>query len=470
MYTDYSAPLAGSGVGAGGAYSGASKTNPIMGNPALQYVARSVSPTAPRALVKVMGIQAIPTEYEVMHNAHGVMDTASFSIAQPNGIDWGKALENPNNSDDAIIAEIYCGFPSSTDPTQLNIAQLSQRFIGILDKVPFGSRGGVWKFECSSLATLLLREKQTTLIQGQTTVQYLNAVAKQAGLKTSIILGPNGSAPMTRVFAKMFTVGVHTVHPWAMLQACAQTDDTRLWLRADTIYYWSPYVTEHQPRVAFRYGQNLLECDVEHDPQTAADVEVYTYMEKTRVSHGSRASADGTITTSDHVSVTIPHFGQGGAETANFSSSGTSSSSSSNTSGGAYKTGAATIPRASSRETLVYHIANLTPQQAQNEANNIRNQLGRTEYKATFEFPVTPAILPYLSVETLFELYEHPSQPYNTGAKIPLPNGGTQTNPAYYPNQIQENLSMTTGFRAKATCLNHGTPQGAEDNIGDGVL
>jgi hypothetical protein len=470
MFTDYSAPLAGSGVGAGGAYSGASKTYPTMADPAIHYNPKAVDSTAPRAIVKIMGIQATPIDYQVTHNAHGVMDTASFSIAQPGGIDWAKALENPNNTDDAIVCEIYAGFPSSTDPAQINIAQLSQRFLGILDKNPFNARGGLWKFECSSLATLLLREKQTTLIQGQSTVQYITAVAKQAGLQTSILLGPGGAAPMSRVFAKMFSVGIHTVHPWAIIQACAQVDDCDLWLRGDTIYYWTPQRVENRPRVVFQYGQDFLECEVETDPQTAADVQVISYHDKTKTSHSTRIAANGTVTTSDHVSVTVPNFGQGGGENFGYSSSGTASVSSSQTSGGVYKAGVGTMPRASTRETLVYHIPNLTPAEARAMAQTISLQLGRSERKATFEFAITPDILKVLSVETLFELYGHPSAPYNTGAKTPLPNAPPSVNYAYFQRQIEESYSMQVGFRAKSTCLNHGTPQGAEENIGDGTL
>jgi hypothetical protein len=448
---------------------------PIMADPRLKYVVRTdYKSVKPRAVAVIYGISAQVLDYKIVHNSHGIADTATITLAAHGGIDWSEFLKDPVSNIGSVIVKIYAGYPSDPSSSSVDIAQLDLRFIGTMDMYNADGLEANWVFQCSSLATLLMAEKQTTLEQGKNSKQYIQSIADAAGLKADFGKSPpvNGYHTLAEVFGKAEIVGVHNVRPWTIGQACAQADDVYMWLRLDTLYYWRPdFADTARKHLLFSYGQQFVNMTLQHGAMNKnIEVEVRTWSAKTRVSHTTRYLTDGSSVTKYHHTVTLPNFGSNTSEAVTTNSDGSASVSQIQSTGGSFNSGSTTIPRATSKIRYIYHIPNLTPAQADERAYTIWLQLSRATYQATVVFVVTPEILPYLNIESVLEIYSAPWQMANTGTIVP--GGDDPNNPdrslGYFQRQLEESFNAE-GWVCTSRCLNHSTPQGAQDSsfVGD---
>jgi hypothetical protein len=402
---------------------------------AVSYVTRKNPTTQPRAVAIIYGRRVVPISARVTYASQGMNDTASLELG--NDFDWSTFLKSPTN-DGEILVEVYAGFPVNPPPNSTDVSQLQRIFLGCVQHYDIDEPDDVWKFECSSLATLLMAEKQTTLVANQTTTQFIEAIAKAKGLKTDIRLAPRQQpATVQQVLAQDFVVGVKNIRPWSMFAAFAQVDDVELSIRFDTVRYWS-HIYGQRPKWPIAYGADLVTVKGTHSPQFNKNIQVEVRSYQQRVSYSTRYGPNGA---KSKTTVTTPVFGSGASITT--TSDGTMTSHS--TSGGFFNSGALSIPSSSSKERVVLHADGLTKDQADAFALAEWKRRSRQEYRISVSLPVTPALLKVLDQDLAFVLSGHPSDAFNSSSSAP----------EYRQQRTVQTISIADGYNLEMDLINH---------------
>lgn len=409
------------------------------GDPSEGYARPLIPTTRPRAVTELFGIRALPTMFEVTDNAHGVTSTATLSMPIAGNPDWSSRLRTNSDADGAIIVRLYAGFPSDPIPGSTDIAQLVPRFVGLLEKGTFRATADATTFDCTSLATLLEIDKQTTLTQNMTTTQLMTAACAATGvLPAPIIRLRQGqhALPLATVFSQDQVVGVHNLKASDLIEACAEADDVDFWVdRVTGVPHYVAQTLEGRQTYPFDYGSSLIELEGMHDQLAAKnfEVEVRLWNPHTTTSHNVRLGADGKLTTSTRITSQTPQWGTAGSSSVSEGLSGTgafsASSSNRSSSGGGFNSGAVSIPKASSKQRYIIHMHYCTPNDADNFARRFAQRLSRYVYQVTLNAPVTPDLLKVLNVETAFALTGCPWHAFNSGPTSLSPDQASAISP-----------------------------------------
>lgn len=456
------------------------------GDPRQSYVTKAIPTTRPRAVLEVYGLRVLGTMFEITDNAHGVASTAQMTVPAAGGPDWSAVLKTPTTKDGAVVVRIYAGFPSDPVPGSTDIAQLVPRFVGIVNKDDVKAAGDTWTFDCTSLATLLSIEKETTLTQNMTTVQFVRAACAAAGLPApDIRLRPGQSPlPLRLVMSQDFVLGVHNYRAENLIAACAADDGVEFWVdRLTGVPHYVAPTLESRAIYDFEYGVNLTDFNGEHSPQYAKNikVEVRLWNTHTTTSHTARVTTgpDGTATmqTSTRVTSSQPSWGTSGSTSITYDGQGNPTSQTTHSSsGGLFNTGKTVIERASSAQTYTYELHDASPAEANALAIARWRSLSRFEYTAKIDTPVTPELLAVLNLNTVFRVKNVPWQAFNTvatsltpGQVASQPVGSNSPDaPYYFQRRTVERMeigqgdsSESPGYTMSSEVINHAIPSGA---------
>lgn len=470
--------------------------SPVTFNP---YYEQNV----PHAVVVLDGVRYIPVSYKATFNAHGVTDDVTFVLTLSDNPDFTAALfrgpgkllltavnvlldpNSPNltpaqqaqvnaaTQNTPIFVQVWAGFRDTPAPTT-DITGLTQRFYGILDTYSMDVDGDEVTFTARSLASPFVDQKLTFAPLNMSSLQFVQAMAKAIGLKTTDANGNStvavlpGAHPITlqetlgREFigGPNFSATVFNMHPWDLFIQTALFDDCDVWVANDTIFYLPPSLVP-RTNVNLQYGGDgqspgLIRPVGTHSVQLNKNirVEVRTYSRKTRQSTVYRVdSASSGIVVSFNtttVSTSSPIFGTSGTTSTSISPTGGSSTTVSNSTGGGF---AGTTSAASESGKLIYKLyrPNLTPQRCNQLAMALWRQYSMHEFSLSFELPVTAALLKTFSITSLLRIGGLPYDQFNSHNKADM----------YYPRQIVESFDTQSGWAWSVQAVNSVLPQGA---------
>jgi hypothetical protein len=439
------------------------------GDPRLTYAIQKVPSAQPRAVVVIYGIRTIPRSLTVTLNAHGVADTASVVLSNAGNPDWSAMLKNPTTADGSVVVEIYIGFPQNPPPSFSDTTQLTRVFLGTIDPAyTINATADTTTFEATSFAALLQVDKYTTLVQGMTTTQFVQAAAANANLGSNIALR-SGQAPLTlaTVFGQDQVVGLHNLRAQDIIEACAEADDVDYWVDQNGVVQYVAPELENRSSFAFTYGSapGFLEIELTHAPQYAKniEIEVRLWNHETRTSYTNRAvtQADGSmqLTGTTRIVSTDPAWGTSGSTSTSSSinpSTGQPSTTTTTTStktGGLFVTGTTTIPRTTSKERIIINLWNVTPAEADRRAVNEWTRRSRFEYGAKITCPITPDLFKVFGISTCFQIFNTPWHAFNSTAA-----GGITPNQA----AAQGSVGVTNApfYFQRRTTITFDMPQG----------
>jgi hypothetical protein len=440
----------------------------IDGNPQLTYSTAASQANLPRAVAVINGIRVPVTSYEISAGVHGAADTGTLTLGLAGNPDWAQSLDAALQ-DGSVIAEIYAGFPT-TSQAPLDITGFSQRWLGLVQTFDPDFGGDEVEFKLISLGALLTVERRTTNSINQTTADFVTGVATQMSLVPNIQLS-DGQTPatMAQVFQQQQMVGVRNLKLSDLLVKCAEVDDVDVWVSGNVLNYVASSKIGRQV-CQLKYGQDILikDCKGHHAPQFSKtiQVDVLVYQRKTRVSATTRVSTnpDGTatVTSSYRTTTTDPVYGTAGATTTTSTynpqtGATTTSVNSSQSSGGAKSSGYTNFSGESAIERYKYRFNGLTQEEANQRAITIWNRLSRNEYGLDFTVAVTPSLLPYMNVTTLFQISQLPWPSFNNNPARPY----------YFPRRFTERFAVANeggeseGWTVSFVAVSHRPPEGS---------
>lgn len=442
----------------------------LFGDPSDSY-SQSESRTSPvRAVAIVNGIRVALQKVEIHGAVHGASDTADITLALAGGPDWSEVFDTALE-DGTVIVEVWAGFPSDPTLPETDTSQLTRRFLGAAQGfegslTPDG--GDEITIRVQSLAALLTAEKRTTNIQGMTTVDIVNGIAKEMGLQAVVTLA-DGQQPVTmaQVFEQEQYVGTHNLRISDLLTACCQADDT--YWRVSTFDGSLQYLTldkSHRKSLPLRYGVDpILSLRPSHYLfNRHIEVQCHTFSEPTSLAHSVRLRTNGSsydMQESSRIVTSAPVWGQDSkvvtATTVDEASGASTTTVTDITkTGGAKSSGYTSFAAISNVEKYKYFFHGLTRDQANAEAISRWKQLSRFEYAMEITLSVTPENLQYLNLDTLFQLSGCPLSKFNSSPKAPY----------YFPREYHESIAMSEdggespGWQVEFTMLNHRLPPG----------
>jgi hypothetical protein len=400
-----------------------------QGDPRKKYVIANVPTTYPRAVALIYGYQVVPQMVEVVLNAHGVGDTATLNVPIAGNPEWSSILKKPTNADGAVVVEIYAGFNATAAPGSTDTTGMTRIFVGIVSDYDMEAVADMTVFECLSLAVLLQVDKQTTLVAGMTTVQFLQQACTAAGIGFRIKLRSGQTAlPLAAALAEDFVVGIHNMKAWDLIAASAVADDCDVWVdRNGILWYYAPEL-EGRSSYTIDYNDKLIDFKGKHSPQFAKNIhlEGRLWNDHTRTSHVVSYITDGngaaSMTENTKVTTITPRFGTKDSTSSTVGSNGQRTVTTTQNSGGLFKTGMTTIPRANSAEHEVLHFHDITPEQVNQRVQNEYMRRSRFEYTATLDMPLYPDLLPLLDVGLVFQVTGCPFSAFNSSATTATPD------------------------------------------------
>lgn len=346
----------------------------------------------PRGAVKVNG-QACAgwVSWEADQNEFFAPDTfkACFAMAglpaERNTAWWA------SNGD--IEIELFDGFPA--DPENFGPSDLTSRFLGVADEVAFNYDD--MTLEVSG------RDMTAPLVDHKSSEKYVNQTASEVA---TTLAGKYGLTPV--VTATTTKVGKYYQIDHVDLKSDRTEWDLLTWLAREEQF------------VVFVTGREL---HFQPRPQESQDPWVLRY---TPASDSGPASwnAEGvkfsrTLTIARDVEVTVTSW--------NSKAKKAYTRKATRTKGGG---SAATVQKYS------YRIAGLTPEQAQQRANQIRDEISRHEVKLAFDGPADDL----LTMEDV----------------IKAEGTGTDLDQVFYPQSITRSMTFDGGFAWTVAAKNHG--------------
>ncbi len=400
--------------------------------------------SAPRAVVALNGSRYVPVKYSITFNAHGATDEASIELPISSNPDFTAALANSDDtSSEPIYAEIYAGFPSSPAVGSTDISQLSQRFLGVVDRYEARFSDDSVTFPCRSLAAPLVDNKVTFSPINMTGAQFGAAIAAMLGLTFNLGLrSRQQSFTIAEVLGKELvggtnlTAGIFNKTYWQILLQCALFDDVDVWVSNATLNYVAPDVITRKT-IAATYGHNISMPVGDHSVQFNKNirVEVRTYQTRTKTSTTWRVdsnlgSAGGvTQTSSSKITSSSPLFGTNQNVSTTTNAAGITSTTVSSSSGGSFK-GLNQPASESGLERYIYYLPNLTPAKCNALALSYWRQLSMKQYSIDFSMAVTEKLLAQVDITSLFQVS---GLPY------------TAFNDKYWPRRIDETFDPSEG-------------------------
>ena len=452
---------------------------------------------APRSVVLIGGIKVLPKTWSVELTTHGVADTASVSLGLAGNPDWGYQLVSADATS-PIPIEIFVGFPPPDAAGSLSIAAMRRIFLGQVDKELVKFHEDECSFSARSWAATMIDDRIFAPAGSTVTTDFVTRMCALYGMTPDVRLDAGHPAiTLAQVSGADFEVGYHNVSPWDTIKNAAEVDDAELWITDTTLHYVSPALIPKRRRT-LTWGRDLLTLDGSHSPTFNKDVqvEVLTYNPKTRISRSTRTSvaADGTATSVSRQSVATSQaiFGTPNSTTVSTSTNpttGVATTTQGSTQvvpgGGRFSTGSYGASRPASTNILKYRvrIPNASPTFCDYLAKTLASQISRYEFEATFSFAVTPDLLPFVDVTTLWAIQGLPWDSFNSpgagNAAVTIATDPTAQaalnrlqaldpswrDAAYRPKRLtiafdagQGDSGTARGLYAELDCVNHPLP------------
>lgn len=444
----------------------------------------------PRMAVAIAGTIVTPTQIGIDLYTFGIADTATVTlpVTWPNGPDvsgdgtpdWSVMLQSADWAS-PIPIQIFIGFPAI--PAQQTVPSLDGMmsvFLGQIDKytVDFGADPGTVKFQARSFAAILQDDRiqtyasgsepaqqgQLQVVGGMTTIDFLGRLCAIYNFEFAPDLQKNQKPLLvTDVYSRDVIVGLQNKAPWEIAVDCAQADDVSLWVDGTKLFYVTPSRIPTQ-RKSMTYGHDLLSFTGEHSPTFNKNVlvQVKSYNPKTYISHAVQAlvTSDGIaqepVTSTRKVGAN-PFFGRN----ARLSPSGVVHE----TQGGAVRgLFNSKRPNPLGKMKYVVHLRAVDPATANRIAKVIASQISRFEFSAEFSVAITPDILPYLNVRTLWYISGLPWIAFNTPqgpqASPPLASADPKVAAALAEIQKNDPSWLVRAYRSRHVSIKFEVPQG----------
>lgn len=351
------------------------------------------SARAPRCLIKVNGVQ-IPgmISFEVTENGFFEADSfrAEFAVSKfPDGYGpswWGDTAP--------ITVEIFAGFP--TDPTAFTAADLESLFYGQVDEVGYSPNGTV--IDISG------RDLTGRFIDTKTDEKYPNLTASQIATKLAQAQGltPKVTVTTTRVGA------------YYEIDNVTLQDNRTQW---DLL----TYLAQHENFIVFTKGQEL---HFEPPPELTAEAYVFQWIPPADVGgppQGNFTSlkVSRSLTLAKDITVTVRSWNA--RQKKAFIRKATVS----------HKSHAGNV------QNYTYNIPGLTPDQAQQRATKLAEDLAKHERKATIDGPA----------DNLLQRTDI----------VQIKGTGTSWDQAYFINSLTRAMSVGEGYHWSIELKNHST-------------
>lgn len=390
-----------------------------------------MSANNPRAIVVINGKSYNPQSFEIVHNANGVIDTATIVLPTKGNPDFPSTVQ----AGKGIPVSIYAGYPSNPTPGGYSYQQLRQRFTGTINETDtsFSLDADTVSLPCISFGAILTRTKTTTNLggitastpagfgagnlAGITTVQYVESVAAQHGMVSDVAV--DSPASLQEVFTTNQIVGVKNMRIWDVLLACAITDGAYVWFTGNVLHYMDPTnVSLERAILPIQYATltGPKSFDGNHALQYSKNikVEVRSYRTKERTSYRSTISptSNGVAKVSTSRSFTRDNFGNPGSSVTRastiYASDGTSTTTTSTGStlstGGETSSGYLSAPSDSTNETYIFKRWGLDQAACDKLALTLWKQLSAHEYRGTFTLPITPDLASVLDITNKYRV------------------------------------------------------------------
>ncbi len=420
-------------------------------------------------VVKLDGTPYAATSATWTENAHGAGDTLSVSIPlSPNPdfptqlfrgtYDGATAAEIAKANSDVII-ELWVGFTENPMVSPSSVSQLTRFFLGEVDTYSGAFAEDMVTFKARSLAAHLIDDRLVRVSTSETMARFITELAARYNLPTPVVNIAATPATIQEILAfdqidgSNFQASLNDMHPMDLMIRGAQVDDTDTWVdvRTGTIHYESPSLVQRGSPIALQFGRDWVSLTPSHAPQFSKNVEViaYTHQPHTRISTAVRVSDDGN----GNVTTTV-RSGIGTSEAilgtnqivststmVNQATGATSTSTSvSSTTGGNATLTASQGASDTSKQRYALYLGNVDPATAVARAQAYRRQITQHEYQIEGVVPITNRLLQQLSITSLLQI---------SGARWGLTNG------TYYPRSIEYTASVTEGWKATISALNH---------------
>ena len=425
----------------------------------------------PSGVAVINGARFRIHEVEIEENAHGATNSGHVTLSIADNPDFTVLLFRGDASSSGtnivsgagdytpVYVQIYQGYPSN--PTPLDISQLTQTFTGVVDQysVTIDTESGLVTFAMRSLASVLVDNKITMLNASMTTVQFVQSVCSLYGLQcdTSNVIG----TPLTLqevlgdslIGGSSFQSAVYGMHIWDLILKCAEFDDVDVWedSRTGKLWYAAPSLIQ-RTTVQYQLGKNIEKFSGVHSPQFSKNirVEVRTFQQRTKVSTTVRVESDGqggaTVTASSRTVTSSPVFGTPNIVSTNISSNGTTTTTSGSTTGGSFSGVGQTGATESNKERYIFYVKNISQAAANKLALAKLRQISMHEYSTTITTAVTQDTLQAVTITALIDL-----------SGVPY----TFFNDQYWPRKITTTMSPEVGWKRTIEQVNHTPPMGS---------
>lgn len=298
----------------------------------------------PRSIVKVNGVYVPFKTWDVNLNGYSAADT--FDLTCPFRIlDYLKGATILANTPDTetilltqpdILVEIYGGYPSN--PNNYNENDLTQLMYGYLDTVDFygDEQGERVQIQGRNEVGPFMDTKTTDKYPNQTSSAIVTMFAQQQGLRVQV----TPTYTLVGTYYSNDQVQLTTdITQWDLMNYLAQQEGFTLRVVGNTLYFGPRDSFLKSTTLPYTWGQNIKSWHLQRTPHAAKNikVEVITWVPGKKTRHV--ATASNTTTYAARVTGTSAH--QDWVET--------------------------------------YYFPGLTPDQAQQRANTILDQLSLSE-------------------------------------------------------------------------------------------
>ncbi len=342
----------------------------------------------PRAILRING-QPIGgwVRWEVEQNDFTHPDTMHVSFALGGlpvgkGVDWFATQDN-------LDVEVFAGFPA--DPANYTAADLTSVLLARADELNVRAAQGVLELECRDLTSILTDVKTSEKFQGLTSSQVVEQMAARYGLI------PKVTPTTTRVarYYQIEHVALQDDRPvWDLLTWLAKEEQFDCYVKGYELHFHpkvapdaNPYPLQVKIGPQGQYTGAFLTFDLTRELTIAKDiaVTVRSWNKKSKKAHVVKAVRSKS----------------GGKHVQEYS----------------------------------FTIPGLTPQQAQERANQLLAEISKHEMKLAWTAPADPGL--------------------TMGHTIHISGTGTAFDQAYYPDTIERSMSADEGFTMRVTAKNH---------------
>ena len=351
----------------------------------------------PRGLVTVNG-QRVPWK-SWSTDANSFYQANTFQCEMPlsalpaaTGADWFASQAQ-------IEVEIYAGFPN--DPDGYTAADLKSLFFGRVDELAVDWTGTALTISGRDLTGALIDTKTSEKYPNQTASQIAELLAGKYGL-TAVVTSTSTKVGRYYEIDNVRTQDERT--EWDLLTWLAREERFNCYVQGKELHFGPPAstgksygLTYTPPSADGAASANATRITTSHSLMLAKDivVTVQSWNAKNKKAFTRKAQA---------------------SRTKNATTAGTGKSS-------------------TPMQEYSYAIPGLTPDQAQQRAQQILAELSKHEFKLSFEGPADNDL--------------------SAGDTIQLSGTGTAFDQTYYPDTIVRSMSMDEGYRWRVDAKNH---------------